>query len=236
MDCNEEDDETSDLEALEFALYSQIHYESHSEICNIKDPENIQISDSSSAKDINRHYDIGVQYMNSSGSSKTGRHDIHRPTKVTQKCASGKTPLKSGSSRASKDSALGSESFLDVTLTENSVIINSDSDSADSETEERSKIIEVLSKSRHSKSASAKKSVIEIESNSEDSIILLSDVDSVEVVDSDVDVCYDSVNSDDMLLDEDLSDVEGLHVNVDKEYQSMLSTTYDFGEEFKPIS
>lgn len=224
MDCNEEDSEPSDIEELEFVLYSQIHYEAQSEICNTTDSLNNQISDSTCTTDINWHYDIGVEYVNSSGNSKTRKHELFVPTKVTQNCAYVKKDQKISSTFTSKgDSAFESESFLGVNSIENSVVINSDS--VDSDREERSKMMEVLSKSKKSKLVNAKESVIEIESDSEDSIILLSDS-----IDSDVDGCYASLNSDDMLLDEELSDLEGLHVNVEKEHQSMLSTAYNFGE------
>lgn len=94
--------------------------------------------------------------------------------------------------------------------------------------EENLKVVEVLFKERNSRvQVDFKKFVIEIESDSEDSVILLSDY---VIVNSDLENVF--VDSEDMLLDEEFLDLEGLYVNVEREYQFKFFMKYDFGERF----
>lgn len=220
MDCEEEENDVSDLEELEFALYSQIHYQSSN-----SDPTETQTNLSEkpqSILNINEQYDIYVKCVNN-GESKCSS---------PKKCLSGskqnigvyeKSRKFDSISILHEDSAIGLESFISLDSPGKSVMV--EYDSLESSEEENSKAAEVLSKDRNSRLADTKKSVIEIESDSENSVILLSDHVTVN---SDIENV--SMNSEDMLLDEELSDLEGLHVNVDKEQQPKLSTEYDFGE------
>lgn len=220
MDCEEEENDVSDLEELEFALYSQIHYQSSN-----SDPTETQTNLSEkpqSILNINEQYDIYVKCVNN-GESKCSS---------PKKCLSGskqnigvyeKSRKFDSISTLHEDSAIGLESFISLDSPGKSVMV--EYDSLESSEEENSKAAEVLSKDRNSRLADTKKSVIEIESDSENSVILLTDHVTVN---SDIENV--SMNSEDMLLDEELSDLEGLHVNVDKEHQPKLSTEYDFGE------
>ncbi|XP_062607925.1 zinc finger CCHC domain-containing protein 7-like [Saccostrea cucullata] len=220
MESEDEENESSDLEEIENALYSQIHYNSYIENYN-----DSQTGDSNSSANITARYDIDVKSTNSTCTYKPSE----RLSKVSSTSVKDR---KSDHLCKSQDSAIGMESLMSLNSTETSVVIETDSE--DCKNEENSKVTEVLYKDKQSKHCSAKESVIEIESDSEreidwvgnPNVILLSDSDSDK--ESDLEMCYDSIYSDDMLLDEELSDMEGLHVNVDREHQHKLSSEYDF--------
>lgn len=224
MDFDEEENEVSDLEELEFALYSQIHYDSKN--CDIvnKAP-NYHFENIPNTSSVNVDYDISVKCMNNDSKCSTPKGCLMGTLQNFDKVK--KHKLSNSVITSQEDSAIGLESFLSLDTTGKSVPPGSDL--LDCIEEENSKATEVLSKRRQSKLPSTNvctnKSVIEIESDSEESVILLSDNDNF-----DIDVENISVNSDDMVLDEELSDLEGLHVNVDEEHQAKLSTEYDFGE------
>ncbi|XP_061165965.1 zinc finger CCHC domain-containing protein 7-like [Saccostrea echinata] len=221
MESEEEESESSDLEEIENALYSQIHYNSYVENYNVS--KNSQTGDSNSSAHISAHYDIDVKSTNSTCTYKPSES-------LSMVSLSHIKDKESYFLCKSQDSAIGMESFMSVNSTETSVVIETDSD--DCNKEENSKVTEVLYKDKRSKLSSGKESVIEIDSDSEQEIdldrktnvILLSDSEE----DYDDDMCNDSLYSDDMLLDEELSDMEGLHVNVDEEHQPKLSSAYDF--------
>lgn len=221
MDCEEEENDVSDLEELEFALYSQIHYQS-----NNSDPTEIQTNISEkpqSIPNVNEQYDINVKCVNN-GESKCSSPKISLSGRKQNIGVFEKSRKSDSTSTLHEDSAIGLESFLSLDSFVKSVMI--EYDSLECSEEENSKAAEVLYKERNSRvQADSKKSVIEIESDSEDSVIVLSDH-----VTGNSDTENVSVNSEDMLLDEDLSDLEGLHVNVDREHQPKLSIKYDFGE------
>lgn len=221
MDFEEEENDVSDLEELEFALYSQIHYQSSN-----LDPTEIQTNLSEkpqSIPNVHEQYDIDVICVNN-GESKCSSPKTCSSGKKQSSGVFEKSRKFNSASTLHEDSAIGLESFLSLDGLGKSIMI--ECDSLECSEEENSKAAEVLSKERNSRvQADSKKSVIEIESDSEDSVILLSDHVTVNSDTENV-----SVNSEDMLLDEELSDLEGLHVNVEREHQSKLSMKYDFGE------
>lgn len=224
MDFEEEENDVSDLEELEFALYSQIHYQSSN-----LDPTEIQTNLSEkpqSIPNVHEQYDIDVICVNN-GESKCSSPKTCSSGKKQSSGVFEKSRKFNSASTLHEDSAIGLESFLSLDGLGKSVMI--ECDSLECSEEENSKAAEVLSKERNSRvQADSKKSVIEIESDSEDSVILLSDHVTVNSDTENV-----SVNSDDMLLDEELSDLEGLHVNVEREHQSKLSMKYDFAQHQK---
>lgn len=221
MDCEEEENDVSDLEELEFALYSQIHYQS-----NKSDPTEIQTNlceKPQSTPNVHEQYDINVKCVNN-GESKCSSPKTCSSGRKENNGVFEKSRKFNSASTLHEDSAIGLESFLSLDGPSKSVMI--ECDSLECSEEENSKATEVLSKERNSRvQADSKESVIEIESDSEDSVILLSDHVTVNSDSENV-----SVDSEDMLLDEELSDLEGLHVNVEREHQSKLSMKYDFGE------
>lgn len=229
MDSEEEEEnDLSDLEELEFALYSQIHYQSSNS--DPTETQNILFEKPQCILNINEQYDIDVKCVNNRGSKFSSPKTYFSRSNQRNIGVFEKSRKFYSKSTLQEDSAIGLESFLSLDSPGKSVIV--EDDSLECSAEESSKAAEVLSKGQNSRvQADTKKSVIEIESDSEDSVILLSDDVTVNLVNSDIENV--SVNSEDMLLDEELSDLEGLHVNVDKEHHAKLSTEYDFAHHQK---